>query len=106
MSSIDKLTMKLKLSKVEVIKWEKKRLDLEKNELRSIEEQIDSINTKVGRGIFLQSELASLTRLEQEKSSILRISDEKAHLKRRITWLEAGDKTQSFSISMLNIAET
>ena len=97
MLPMERLTRKLKGLKSKVIKWEKEKKGLANKALCRIDELIGEITVRPGYGIFQQSDLNQLIKLEVEKINLLRISDEKARLNSHITWLEARDKnTKNF----------
>ena len=79
-----------------MIKWEKEKKGLPNKALCQIEEHIGGMTVRLGNGIFQQSDMDLLIKLEVEKIRLLRISDENYHLNSRITWLEAGDKNTIF----------
>ena len=73
LSTMDKMSKKLKSLKEEEIKWEKIRWDSAKKDLIKIEANIESIINETPLDSFRQLDVDMLASLEQEKLRILKL---------------------------------
>ena len=98
----DNLTREKKITK----EWNKVHKAQMQKYLKGIEEKIEALFHGNEEGVFSEDENLQMKDLEKKKEKLLAIEEKELRLKSRAIWLEAGDKTPIFFLTMLHTEET